>query len=179
MTYIGNECLLVGGTNIAYTVNDFWRWSYSDIVGNKCRTDFAEFLVASSLDIVADGHRHSFSGRYDFISPFGFRIDVRSAAYIQSEDGEHQDHISFAITAPLDAKERHSDVCVFCVYKGMVTVDSPLNTDMWDFYILPTDVLNKKVPSLKTITLPSLMKLDPVWCDYYGIGDAIQKAMSA
>ncbi|MCD8379097.1 MAG: hypothetical protein LUC95_01960, partial [Lachnospiraceae bacterium] len=176
MTYIGNEQLSVGGNKIDLTVNDFWRRSYSDINSSKCRNDFAEFLVSSSLDMVADDHRHSFSGRYDFISPSGYKIDVRAAAYTQSEDGEQPDRISFRISAPIGNDKRQSDVYVFCVYKGLIAVDSPLNTDLWDFYVLPTSLLNEKLPFRKTITFPSLLKLGPLWCDYYGIEDAIQKA---
>lgn len=55
--------------------------------------------------------------------------------------------------------------------------ESPLNLDLWEFYVLPTSVLDNMKPVQKTITLPSLMKLGPLWCDYYGIEEAVQKAM--
>ena len=54
-----------------------------------------------------------------------------------------------------------------------------MDLDLWDFYILPTKVLNEKMPIQKTITLPGLMRLEPMWCDYYGMGGAIQKIMTA
>ena len=57
--------------------------------------------------------------------------------------------------------------------------ETPLNMDFWDFYILPTKVLNEKMPIRKTITVQSLMQLEPMWCDYYGIGNAIQEVMTA
>ena len=52
-----------------------------------------------------------------------------------------------------------------------------MDLDLWEFYVLPTSVLDEMKPVQKTITLPSLMKLEPVWCDYYGIEEAIQKVM--
>lgn len=73
--------------------------------------------------------------------------------------------------------QRKSDVYIFCIYKAMEKDESPLDLDLWEFYVLPTSVLDEMKPVQKTITLPSLMKLEPVWCDYYGIGEAIQKAM--
>ena len=46
---------------------------------------------------------------------------------------------------------------------------NPLDLTQWDFYILDTEVLNKKLPTQKTITLSSLLKLDPVKAKYDGL----------
>lgn len=190
MAYIGNEQFSISSHAINLTVNDFWRWAYSDLNDGICRSALAEFIVATSLEVPSLNHGLSETLRrsYDLISKDGYRIEVKSAAYNESSDEEHPDCISFGI-APAEllerikktdtASHRNSDVFVFCVYKAVTRAKTPLNLDFWDFYIIPTKVLNEKKPIQKTITFPSLMRLEPMWCDYYGIGDAIQKVMTA
>lgn len=192
MTYIGNEQFSVGSNTINLTVNDFWRWSYSDLNDGICRSALAEFIVAMSLEVpdLNHGVSRTLKRPYDLISKEGYRIEVKSAAYNETSDEEHPDYISFGI-APAGlpggagikesnaSQHCNSDVFVFCVCKALSEDEAPLNLDLWDFYILPTRVLDEKMPFRKTITLPLLMRLEPIWCDYYGMGDAIQKAMTA
>lgn len=190
MTYIGNEPFLVGGKPISITMNDYWRWAYSDLADSRNRSVMAEFIVASSIGAAhldTDTSRSAWK-QYSLLSPDGYKLEVQSAAYVQSWDTEHPDHISFQIAPSrmpdntgkpkLDTPlQRKSDVYIFCIYKAMEKDESPLDLDLWEFYVLPTSVLDDTKPVQKTITLPSLMKLEPVWCDYYGIEEAIQKAM--
>lgn len=191
MTYIGNEAFSINGNNINLTMNDYWRWAYSDLNNNITRSVLAEFIVASSLGIIhLDAERSRQMWRpYDLQSTEGYRIEVKSAAHVQSWDAKHPDRIIFRIAparmpdetgdyksdAPL---QRNSDVYVFCVYTATHKEQSPLNLDLWEFYILPTKVLNEQKATQKTISLPSLMQLGPIWCDYYGISDALSKAMA-
>lgn len=51
---------------------------------------------------------------------------------------------------------------------------SLLNLDYWDFYVLPTSVLNEKLPNQKSIAFSALQKLTPVKTDYAGLGAAIE-----
>ena len=175
--YIGNEPLRVGGHDIALTVNDFWRWSFSDFSDFSTRDVFSKFLVASSLGLTADGSARQHCARNLLWSPTGsagIRISVRTAAYVQSGEAEHPDHILFVIP-----KKPDCDVRLFCVFKGMTGAESPLKTDLWDFYALCSNALSESMSGRGYVTLPALMGLNPVWSDYYGIGDAIQKAMSS
>lgn len=191
-TYIGNEPLIINGRETNITMNDYWRWAYSDLTNNISRSVFAEFIVASSLEItniVTEGIRTMWRA-YDLMNKDGIRIEVKSAGYVQSYDMKHPDCVSFRIAparlpdetgdykreAPL---QRNSDVYVFCIYKAISKVQSPLDLDLWDFYVLSTKVLDAKKPTQKTITLPSLMQLEPFWCDYYGIGEAIKRVTTA
>lgn len=174
--FIGDEQLQVGGHGIALTVNDFWRWAGSDLNDAATRSVFAEFLVASSLEILDDGRQSSRS--YDLLWPqddgSGIRINVRTAAYIQSDDPEHPDQIFF----DLGFRDR-CDVFVFCVYKAMAPEQSPLDTELWDFYALHSWGWDGMKEDQRTATVPAILRLEPVWSDYYGIGEAIQKTMTA
>ena len=188
MTYIGNESFLADGKDIHLTMNDFWRWAYSDLNNSTLRSMLAKFIVASSLEITTIGAEnvHDTGKSYDLLSKDGYRIDVRSAAYIQTLDKERPDQISFSIASAkatatgyeANILQRNSDICIFCIYKGQTMDETPLDLDLWDFYILSAKTLNEKKPALKTITLPSLIQLAPVWCDYYGMREAIQKILT-
>ena len=65
---------------------------------------------------------------------------------------------------------------VFCVlaHKDKSTVN-PLDLSQWDFYVLDTKVLNDKVPKQKTITLSSLLKLNPSQIKYDELANEIYK----
>ena len=157
-------------------VNDFWRWSFSDFSDFSTRDAFSEFLVASSLGLTADGNARQRRVRNLLWSPVGtagVRVNVRTAAYVQSSEAEHPDHIIFVIP-----KKPDCDAYLFCVFKGMTGAESPLDTDLWDFYALCSSALGR-MPESGYVTLPALMGLNPVWSDYYGIGDAIKKAITA
>lgn len=45
----GNEEFTLHGSATGLTVQDFWRWAYSDLIDNTQRGVMAEFLVYSSL----------------------------------------------------------------------------------------------------------------------------------
>ena len=53
--------------------------------------------------------------------------------------------------------KRQADVYVFALlaHREQETID-PLNLDQWDFYVLPTRVLNARARSQHSITLRSL-----------------------
>lgn len=187
---IGNEHFFVNGNKMDITMLDFWKWAYSDLSNNIPRSVLAEYIVASSLgitEIKTESIRQIWRP-YDLLTRSGYRVEVKSAAYIQAWDSKHPDHISFRIAparipdATGDYKEdapqqRNSDVYVFAIYKALSNDESPLNLDLWEFYVLATKVLNEKKPTQKTITLPALMQLEPFLCDYNGIGEAINEAL--
>lgn len=187
MAYIGNEPFLVGGKPINITMNDYWRWAYSDLADNINRYALAKFIVASSIGTMGKnaGASRPVIKPCDLISRNGYRLLVRAAAYVQSDDMEHPDHVSFAIfnsrmpdntgQPRLDTQLlQHSDIYVFCVYKALKMDDSPLDLDFWDFYVLPTSVLTAKMPEKKSIALSSLIKLKPVKTDYAGLAGVIE-----
>ena len=77
-------------------------------------------------------------------------------------------------TGYADEVVRQSDVYVFCLYKETVRDRAdPLVLDGWDFYVMPTARLNEACGAQKTISFPSLLKLNPVKADYSSIKAAI------
>lgn len=176
MGYIhtGDEHITFDGMPTAHILSDFWRWSSSDLLNNTLRGAYAEFLVATALGLALDKPREDWT---PFDLEYGSkRIEVKSAAYLQAWGGDRQSAIQFSIRPtqawyPETGYEseviRQSDLYIFCLYtvRDSAAAD-PLDLDGWDFYILPTQVLNETCGSQKTISLPALLSLKPVMCKY-------------
>jgi hypothetical protein len=165
----GDERLHLAGGNLDISVLDFWRWSASDLLSNATRGVFAEFIVAAALEIPFDTVRDEW-GAFDLLTPEGVKVEVKSAAYIQSWHQVKESIISFRVPATrawdadtnrqaLESK-RQADVYVFALlaHREQESID-PLNLDQWHFYVLPTSLLNSRTRSQHSITLRSLDSL--------------------
>lgn len=175
----GSEKFTFQDSELDYTVKDYWAWSFSDLYNNIYRGILAEYVVATALGITpphGDFLRVVWNP-FDLLSKSGKRVEVKSAAYLQSWE-THFSKISFGI-APASvhngiSRQRNCDVYVFCLYTAESRDVSPLNLDFWEFYVLSARVLNEKKPKQKSITLSSLKKLNPVCVKYDHLADAIE-----
>ena len=182
----GSEPLHMDGAALPFTLLDFWRWSTSDLVSNATRGRLAEFIVASALGIPACGVRDEWSV-WDFTTSEGITVEVKSAAYIQSWHQQRLSDITFGTrkTRAWDPEtnrqaavsERQAQVYVFALlaHQEKVTVD-PLNIGQWQFYVLPTEVLNARTHSQHSITLPSLVALCRTAIPYADLRAAVLQA---
>lgn len=185
----GNEEFTLHGASAGISVKDYWSWAYSDLIDNTQRGVMAEFLVYSSLKSNSPPPPRTQMREnwlpFDVTSPSGRRIEVKSAAYIQAWTPENIfAQIRFDIgrklawdnaTASYSSEaKRNCDLYVFCLFTAKTKDISLLNLDYWDFYVLPTSVLNEKMPEQKGISLSSLLKLEPVKTDYAGLGAVIE-----
>lgn len=170
-------------TPLPLTLRDFWRWSASDLVSNATRGVLAEFIVASALG-VAGGVRAEWDA-FDLLTPSGLKVEVKSAAYLQSWYHKKLSPVTFGIrpTRLVDADtnavaselKRQADVYVFCLlaHKDKATVD-PLDLSQWNFYVLLAAVLDDKIPGQKTLALSRLLALNPVAVSYDGLAAAVE-----
>lgn len=160
----GQEAIRVNGKITKYTLLDFWRWSVSDLISNATRGRLAEFIVGTAINYDFSHPREEWEA-YDLLMDKEIKIEVKSAAYIQSWKQDKHSSIIFSIKPskywdPITHIEsevkRQADIYVFCHLKSKdITID-PLIMEQWDFYILSTyqlDKLNniKKKISLKTL----------------------------
>jgi hypothetical protein len=172
-----------------FTLQDFWVWSVSDIVSNATRGRLAEFIVAKALGIPADGVRDEWEA-YDLKSPEGKKIEVKSAAFIQSWNQTKLSSIIFSTrkTRYWDGKtnkmekeaRRQADVYVFALlaHKEKATID-PLNVKQWEFYVLSTKALgehDKRSAVSITLNTLALLKAGPV--DYFGLAEKFKNVTS-
>ena len=119
---------------------------------------------------------------FDLETPDRIKIEVKSAAYIQSWKQNRLSRISFGVrkTRTWDAESghydlsepgRHADVYVFALFAQQEMPIDPLYLTQWQFYALST----KKLDDRKSISLSALEKLaSPV--GYYELADAVRKA---
>jgi hypothetical protein len=162
----GDEQFCANKTGLGYTLKDFWTWSVSDLVTNITRGRLAEFIVAKALGISTDVVRYDWDS-FDLTTPAGLKIEVKSAAYLQSWPQKKLTTIIFPIRKTrswdeqtnIQSKEskRQADVYVFALlaHTDKPTVD-PLNINQWEFYVVPTTVLDKYDRSEVSITLLTL-----------------------
>ena len=180
----GNESITNDGVSIGIDVADFWSWSSSELLGNALRGKFAEYIV--SLDLCSEAEVREEWDAYDLVTKEGIKVEVKSASLLQSWEQNSLSPIIFGIRptrcwdATLrrrgDVLRRQADYYVFCVlaHGDMPTVD-PLELSQWNFYVLPTAVLDSNVPDQKTISLNSLMRFSPKKCVFGRISDVIQE----
>ena len=156
-------------------MQEFWQWAYSDLIGNAERGAVAEFIVATAIG-VHESVRVSWD-KYDLLSKEGIRIEVKTSGFIQTWEQKNLSKLVFGIAPTFGwdsvsntydvIRARQSDVYVFCVHKhtDQETIN-PLDTRQWDFYLLPTKILNERFGKQKTATLTSLKKAGAVRCQY-------------
>ena len=167
----GSEPLRSSGRASGPKLLDYWRWSASQLLDNTQRGTFAEYLVALALEFT-DQPRDEWSA-YDAIGRCGVKVEVKSAAYRQNWAQAKPSCIKFNIKprkrswdaytnewTKHDPPRRIASVYVSCVLgtKSDPAPD-PLDLDQWEFYILPTAVLDSKVQDQKTISLGPLEAL--------------------
>lgn len=165
----GQESLSHDDQLLRYNLMDFWQWSVSDVLSNATRGRLAEFIVATATNIDTRQVRDEW-GAYDLLTPDGIKVEVKSAAYLQSWEQKKLSTISFStkLSQPWDweidkrssVAMRSADVYVFCLlhHRDKSTVD-PLNLNQWEFYVLATEELNNYTRSQHSITLNSLKRL--------------------
>lgn len=135
------------------TVGEFWRWAMSDLLGNRNRGIFAEFLVGKALGDKALEHPRIEWDCYD-IEYHDYWIEVKSSAYIQTWHNENtrKSALSFNISPTnrcWDARrdivkrdrKRYAHMYVFCVLNGRDVLD----LDNWDFYVTTTANMENSV----------------------------------
>ena len=163
----GEEQILAPGGESISDLSDFWRWAYSDLIGNAERGVLAEYIVACALEIT-NTTRISWD-KYDLLTADGISVEVKTSAYIQTWEQKSLSKLSFGIqtTYGWDSntnelgkdKKRQADIYVFCVHKhtDQDTIN-PLDISQWEFYLLPTSTLNAKFGNQKTVSLSALKK---------------------
>jgi hypothetical protein len=179
----GKENFHLEGKPVGFDLLSFWQWSTSDLVSNATRGILAEFIVAQAVGIKPDSVRAEWDP-YDLETEDDIKIEVKSAAYLQSWHQERLSNISFSIsrTKAWDAVTNHyeeeikrqADVYVFALlaHKDKCTVD-PLNLDQWQFFVLPTKELNERIGNQKSISLGRLKDLANLTVSFPNLKQAI------
>jgi len=184
----GDERFIGESQCAGLTLGDFWRWSSSDLVSNATRGVLAEFLVASALGLNG-GVRNEWDA-YDLTTETGVKIEVKSAAYVQSWYQRKLSNIVFNISQTrawdsgtnLQAKEkkRQADVYVFCLlhHKDKDTIN-PMDLSQWTFYAVSTERLEQVYPDAKSLSLAKLERINAKVCDFDGLKRAVEDMVNS
>ena len=182
----GSEPIHTEGQPTGRTLLDFWQWSASDLVSNATRGVLAEFLVAMALGVPPDQPREEWAA-WDLTTPEGIKVEVKSAAYVQSWSQKELSKITFntpktrawVVESNQQSREirRQADVYVLCLlaHKDKTTIN-PLDLSQWEFFVLPTSVLDERTRSQHSITLPSLLRLHGPGIFHTGLRAAVSRA---
>ncbi|MFH1006718.1 MAG: hypothetical protein V1800_04345 [Candidatus Latescibacterota bacterium] len=182
----GEESFHDGQCLLDFDVLGFWQWCSSDLVSNATRGVLAEYLVAHALGIAESGIREEWAA-YDLKAPDGTRIEVKSAAYIQSWHQDRLSQIVFRVpkTRAWDKEtnqqsedpRRQADVYVFALlaHTDQQSID-PMDLSQWEFFVAPTIALDARKRSQQSITLPSLRNLPGKSVPFSGLRKAIEEA---
>ena len=163
----GIESFELDGKPAGFLMHDFWQFKYSNI--HFLKESIAEFLVAKALGFDKP-HNSNWWTLYD-IQYRDFRVEVKTTSYYHpwNIDGKVSTQRTFGITKANSSYEifdsdnkfeRQNDVYIFSLNKGNTAEDSnPLNLNNWDFYTIPTSVINMKCGNQKTISLGRIRNL--------------------
>lgn len=185
----GTERLMNGDYPVADArLSDFWSWSSSDLLSNALRGTLAEFIVGTALGCIDANDTRREWDAFDLKLKDGTTVEVKSTADLQSWGPTTKNAMRFGI-APTHAwhadtnqyddgpTKRQAQVYVFCVFKHEDRASaSPLNVDQWEFYVVPTALLNDRFPEQKTIGLASLRTVAGDAITYDALATAVHRA---
>ena len=175
----GDELFSHDGMQLDYYISDFWKWYASNTLHSALRGAMAEFIVAKALGLRCEV-RQSWDA-YD-LEYNNTKIEVKSSAYLQDDNGDKLSRISFSIAKhshwneddKWNNKVRHSDVYVFCLFAETEREKAnPMQIEQWQFYVLPTSVLDEQCGDRQTISLAALLSLSPIQCTYSDLQETI------
>ena len=164
----GKEAFSFNGETVGFDFLDFWRFHYSNVY--SLHGEIAEFVVSRALGIT-EAQNNEYWTLWD-TTYRNKRIEVKSTAYyhLWNTNGHVSRQRSFGITMANGSYDpeksgnsefcRQNDIYVFCLNTGDTGESSnPLNLNNWEFYIVPTTVINEKCGNNKTISLGRIKSL--------------------
>lgn len=129
--------------------------------------------------VPADGDIRSERDSYDVTTPTGLRIEVKSAAYLQSWAQRAESLISFDVRetlawdaatnvfAPESDRRRQAHLYVFALlaHRSKATLN-PLDVSQWEFYLVEASVLDEHLKKQRRVSLSRVVGLNPVRACY-------------
>lgn len=172
----GNEHFSFGQDKLPATVKDFWAWAMSRLIADGPRGDLAEFIVNTALGMDTTIPKKGW-GECDIVYN-GTRIEIKCSSVLQAWDRDRPSNPVFSISKTYSCDigqdgdryvyvghddsepQRRSEIYVFCLFanEDRATAD-PMALDQWQFFIVPTQLINEVYPNRRTLTLPGMKKL--------------------
>ena len=174
-----------GERPLRFTALDYWRFQFSNFW--DMYEEIAEFIVAKALGKRKPSNKNGWAP-YD-IKYSNKRVEVKATAYYHSwrGDNEYSENRTFSIAETVgqhnekkDEPERQNDVYVFCLNTGKNQKDAdPFEMSHWEFYVVPTSIINRECGNNKSISLGRLREItkEQGKVPYNQLKSAIDKAL--
>ena len=170
-------------------IEGYQRWATGNLVDNRNRGVFAEWMVGKSLDCIdADASRVEWDS-FDLL--YGeVKVEVKASGYSQTWNPHNATVPKFTISGRKwtwltkfetetlnlrgleyerrrsgvwiknDPPERSADVYVFCLHKALpATNENVADPDTWTFWVVTTEKLDNELGAQKTLGLKKLDSL--------------------
>lgn len=161
-------------------IDRFRRWALGDLVDNRNRGLFAEWLVGEALGVIDEAAPRREWDAYDLLYR-ETKIEIKASGRSQSWSQERQSTIRFGIeqrssswTAasdewiPHDEPMRFADVYVFCLHQPVpATNENVADPACWMFWVIATETLDRELGSQKSVGIRPLNRFaSPIaWSD--------------
>ena len=191
----GDETFSCGGFNLDTTIKDFWAWSMSRLMGDGPRGDLAEFIVNTALGVDTTIPKKGW-GECDIVYN-GTRIEIKCSTYLQAWERPNLSKPVFSIAKTYNCDigeyeggyryigrdgtppQRRSDLYIFCLFAATDRTEAnPMKLDQWEFYIVPTALINEKLGDQRKISLQGIERLGITACEYSEIKQAVDGLMA-
>ena len=164
----GKEKFIFKNQELGFDMLDFWKFHFSNIY--DLQDKIAEFIVSKALGVDV-AHNNEYWTLWD-VTYRSKRIEVKETSYYHSfnKDGKISKNRTFGITMANGSYDlaksgnsllcRQNDIYVFCLNTGETSETSyPLDLNNWEFYVVPTSIINEKCGNNKTISLGRIKSL--------------------
>ena len=170
----GTEDFTLKGEKAGFNVLDLWRFQFSNLPDMEGRV--GEFIVAMALKKEKPDNNNGWT--YWDINYREKRIEVKTTSYYKPYRGDNnysavrtfgiqKAHPNEDDSAQIytnvkkqTEKVRNNDVYVFVINTGKTKKDAdPLKLESWEFYVIPTSVINEECGDHKSISLSKVKEL--------------------
>ena len=181
----GDMPFVLGDTSTGLSVEDFWRFQFSNIW--DMQEEIAEFIVAKALGQEKPFNKNGWT-LWD-INYKGRHVEVKETGYFHSwrMDGKVSQVRTFSINKAYsvykDSKsefKRQNDIYVFCLNTGDTKEESnPLDLGNWRFWVVPTVIIDRCCGDNKTISLGRLKGItgQPEGIGYAELKEAVDEVV--
>ena len=150
-------------------LNDYYKWASGNLVDNRNRGIFAEWLVGQALNALQDEDtRVEWDGvdlRYKNLG-----IEIKASGRSQTWDPPTATVPRFGIpknnqvwdsekgtVVLFDPPERNADIYVFCLHQSIpATKENVANPETWSFWVVATHMIDEKLGDQKSLGIPTL-----------------------
>lgn len=164
----GKEKFKFKNEELSFDLLDFWKYKYSNIY--NLQEYIAEYLVEKALEMECSYNADSWT-IFDILYR-NIRIEIKQTSYYHpwNEGGKISNQRTFGITMANSNREditsvenkfeRQNDIYVFCLNTGKTKeTANPMDISNWEFYVVPTKIINAECGNNKSISLNKVRKL--------------------